>query len=155
MVTPMILSSSELKQKFDKAIQSLEKNNGDELVSLSGLLYSLGDAKGDPLYALANFPLYNLGIAFSDFYPLIATPQLLPKDIKPDYDSVFNKARSETTQLLKELKTQFCEKDKPDYEQVAKALGKIYMHFVSLASKKASFTRTQPQMPAPPAFEEE
>lgn len=140
-----IITCSELASKFDGAISALEKNNGDELMALSSLFYSIGDVKKDPIYSLASFPFYNFGSVINDFHPLIATPHMLATELKHPYETAYKIARTEGIQLLAHLKIEFCGASK-DYEKISKALGKLYVHYLNLFQKRQSYIRTQPQL---------
>src|SRR2546425_12330521 len=114
-----LLSYKDLARNFDLAIECVETNNdGDDLHKLGLILHVVGLCKDENFCYLAADTLGDFAVAVNEFYPLIATPYPLNKELKSTCERLYNMAKQETVKELKILKKLFCEDKQPDFEQV-------------------------------------
>ncbi len=138
-----LATSEHLSKLFDRSLDDLSLKTCDSLDSLGTVIHSLGQLTDEPLYYLTNSPISSFATQVCKLQQFVAIP-VLPKEIRPRYETLFEESLKIGSESIRELKEQFCNNAQPDHAKMVKALGNLERQAYRLWLARQAISRMRP-----------
>jgi len=148
-----LATSEHLSKMFDRSLEDLALKTCDSLDSLGTVIHSLGQLTGDPLYYLANTPISSFATHIMRLQQFVAIP-VLPKEIRPRYEALFDESLKIGRESIRELKEQLCNSTEPNHAKMITALGNLERQAYQLWMAREAISRMRPPFELGPSTQE-
>ena len=131
-----------LSALIDECISELHDRKGHKLYDLAGVFQAIAACNSEPYLFI--FP-QGVGAFSSELMRSISLTMIpvLPQEVRVAHIKLTDSAIEQATQALEKIKSQFCNSNNTDHEQLMRSIGIFFQQSSILNSQLRRFTETQ------------